>query len=307
MAQYSVTPYEKAQSVHFLEANLQKLGKEGVKWYGYTYSVQDALSLAAPFQHIHSLTHWTPGATEHGQYWFRKLSIGFLPFTWGQFYRKCFNQGISLLPAWHKATTWTNTDLLSLTHWGHIIHIISTLFFFSISNIFVHKNAFEDVCVKWWPFCSVPNVLTHLPLDKMAAILILIFLNENGEIQIQISLKFVSRNPVSIGSINDLAPKRQQAITRTNDDPVHRQICHTRGRWVEYQSLKCLQKFYQKKSALSPKGQWVNSLRPRQMAAFSQTTLSNAFSWMKILEFRLKNHWSLFLRVLLTIFQHWFW
>ena len=44
-----------------------------------------------------------------------------------------------------------------------------------------------------------------------------------------------------------------------------------------------------------------------KMAAFSQTTLSNAFSWMKILEFRLKIHWNLFLRVLLTIFQHWFW
>ena len=44
-----------------------------------------------------------------------------------------------------------------------------------------------------------------------------------------------------------------------------------------------------------------------KMAAFSQTTLSNAFSWMKILEFRLRFHWSLFLWVLLTIIQHWFW
>ena len=43
-----------------------------------------------------------------------------------------------------------------------------------------------------------------------------------------------------------------------------------------------------------------------KMAAFSQMTLSNAFSWMKILEFWLKFHWSLFLRVQLTIFQHWF-
>ena len=42
------------------------------------------------------------------------------------------------------------------------------------------------------------------------------------------------------------------------------------------------------------------------MAAISQTTLSNAFSWMKMLEFRLKFHWSLFIRVQLTIFQHWF-
>ena len=34
-----------------------------------------------------------------------------------------------------------------------------------------------------------------------------------------------------------------------------------------------------------------------RMAAASQTTLSNAFSWMKMLEFRLRFHWSLFLRV----------
>ena len=43
-----------------------------------------------------------------------------------------------------------------------------------------------------------------------------------------------------------------------------------------------------------------------KMAAVSQTTLSNAFSWMKMLEFRLRFHWNLFLRVQLTIFQHWF-
>ena len=41
-------------------------------------------------------------------------------------------------------------------------------------------------------------------------------------------------------------------------------------------------------------------------AAILQTTLSNAFSWMKMLEFQLKFHWSLAPRVQLTIFQHWF-
>ena len=40
--------------------------------------------------------------------------------------------------------------------------------------------------------------------------------------------------------------------------------------------------------------------------AILQTTFSNAISWMKIFEFRLKFHWSLFLKVQLTIFQHWF-
>ena len=42
------------------------------------------------------------------------------------------------------------------------------------------------------------------------------------------------------------------------------------------------------------------------MDAISQTTLSIAFSWMKMLEFRLNFHRRLFLRVQLTIFQHWF-
>ena len=43
-----------------------------------------------------------------------------------------------------------------------------------------------------------------------------------------------------------------------------------------------------------------------EIAAISQTTFSNTFSWKKMHEFRLRFHWSLFLRVHLIIFQHWF-
>ena len=43
-----------------------------------------------------------------------------------------------------------------------------------------------------------------------------------------------------------------------------------------------------------------------KMAAIFQTTFSNAISWMKMFEFRLKFYWSLFLKVQLIIFQHWF-
>ena len=49
-----------------------------------------------------------------------------------------------------------------------------------------------------------------------------------------------------------------------------------------------------------------NSSPLDKMDAISQTIFSNAFYWMKILEFWLKLHWSLFLRIQLTIFQHWF-
>ena len=48
----------------------------------------------------------------------------------------------------------------------------------------------------------------------------------------------------------------------------------------------------------------VNTLRPRQK--IFQTTFSNAFSCMKMYEFRLRFQWSWFLRVQLTICQHCF-
>ena len=43
-----------------------------------------------------------------------------------------------------------------------------------------------------------------------------------------------------------------------------------------------------------------------KIAAITQTTFSNAFSWMTMYEFRLSFHWNLFLMCELTIFQRWF-
>ena len=43
-----------------------------------------------------------------------------------------------------------------------------------------------------------------------------------------------------------------------------------------------------------------------KMADIFQTTLSNAFSWMKMYQFRLRFHWSLFPRVKSTKFHPWF-
>ena len=42
-----------------------------------------------------------------------------------------------------------------------------------------------------------------------------------------------------------------------------------------------------------------------KMDVISQTTFSNAFSWMKMFELWLKFHWSLLPKVQLTISQHW--
>ena len=63
--------------------------------------------------------------------------------------------------------------------------------------------------------------LTHLPLDKMAAILAddifnCIFLNENDRIPIQISLKYVPRSPMD----NKSALVQVMAWHRTGDIPL---------------------------------------------------------------------------------------
>ena len=50
----------------------------------------------------------------------------------------------------------------------------------------------------------------------------------------------------------------------------------------------------------------LNTLSPRQNGRLFPDDISNGFSRMKMFTFRLKFHWSLFLRVQLIIFQHWF-
>ena len=53
---------------------------------------------------------------------------------------------------------------------------------------------------------------------------------------------------------------------------------------------------------------WIRTWRidRDKIADIFQPTFSNAFSWMEMYECRLRFHWSLFLRVQLTISQHWF-
>ena len=72
-------------------------------------------------------------------------------------------------------------------------------------------------------------------------------------------------------------------------------------RCPNHQSLNELENHLTKTLLKSPRGQWVNT-----MDAILQMTLSNAISLMKLFEFILKYYWSLFLRVQLTVLQHWF-
>ena len=111
-------------------------------------------------------------------------------------------------------------------------------------------------------------------------------------------------NLTIIGSNNGLSPGWRQAIIWTNDGQLLIGPLGTNFSEILIEILT----FSIKKMRLKVSSwKWRPFYLGRdKMAAIFQTTLSNAFSCMKMLEFRLKFHWSLFLRVQLTIVHHWF-
>ena len=84
-------------------------------------------------------------------------------------------------------------------------------------------------------------------------------------------------------------------------------FCVMKFHWLP-PSNYCCDAVFRRHTMQAPK--WITNgwnwtvLRPRQNGR--QKILSNTLSWMKMYEFQLRFHWNLFLRVKLTIFQHWF-
>ena len=77
-------------------------------------------------------------------------------------------------------------------------------------------------------------------------------------------------------------------------------LCEDR-KWLKCISFDC--------TAYMDLGVWETLLTHRgrnKMEAISQMIFWSTFSWLEMFEFRLKFHWSVLLRVQLTIFQHWF-
>ena len=93
-----------------------------------------------------------------------------------------------------------------------------------------------------------------------------------------------------------LSQNGQNDLDRWSDEPIP--IALPPPIWVYWKSFDIDHLRYQGYLVILTHWGWD------KMAAVSQTTLSNAFSWMIMLEFRLRFHWNLFLRVQLTIIQH---
>ena len=90
--------------------------------------------------------------------------------------------------------------------------------------------------------------------------------------------------------------------------PYHRDLPLWSCKWKWSQGTTCTTKFQSYPGLLK----WEPSKQPLthwgrdEMDALTQTAFSSAFFWKKMFDFRLKFHWSLFLSVQSTIFQHWF-
>ena len=119
-------------------------------------------------------------------------------------------------------------------------------------------------------------------------------------------------NLTIIGPDNGLSPGRRKAIIWTNAGILLIGPWGTNCSeiWIGIHTFS-LKKIHLKMSSVKwrPFCLGINVLthwRRDTMAAIFEMPFSNAFSWMKMSGFRLRFRRSLFPRVQLTIFQHWF-
>ena len=230
-----------------------------------------------------------------------------------------------LAPDRRQAIIWTNDGILLIeplsTNVGEIVIEIPT---FSFKKMYLKISS-----GKWRPFCRDLNVLTHwgrvthicvskqtiigsdnglLPNWRQAiiwtnaGILLIGTLGTNfSGIFIEIRIFSFKKMGLKVSSakwrsfcrdLNVLTPY-VLVVWREN-----RYVCLTlKYRW----SLR----FHLHLMIISIQLVWLTHWSWDNMAAILQTKFLNALSWMKLYEFRIRFHWSVFLRSQSTIFQQW--
>ena len=143
----------------------------------------------------------------------------------------------------------------------------------------------SDDLIWWWPSFTGSSCLNTLRPRQNGPhfadyIFKCIILNENVWISIKISLKFAPKGPIN--NIPSLA---------TSQATSHYLNQWWLDCWRIYASL-----------GLNELTHWGWD----EMDNISQMTFSNVFSSVKMFELWWKFHWSLFLRVQSSVFQHWF-
>ena len=227
------------------------------------------------------------GVIELGQHWFRQWLVALrLPepiltdhqwnrfvFKWVQFYRKCSIWGDSHI----SHGPMIKLKLTQLIECWHLCNQMTIWLLFWYLNIWTSLSAVRERPL---------NLITH-----------------------SLVLKYLKCNEwlVSIG----VPISWQFKYT----------VCVERGLYIETNPRIFAIRMYwsQKCQSCIPDPSWVILVLVgvlastkalthwgRDKMATILETFSNAFSWMKMYKFQRKIHWSLFSRVQLTTFQHWF-
>ena len=211
------------------------------------------------------------------------------------------DSGIGIMPVRHHAITWTNVDLLLIGSLGTKLSEI----WIRIQIFSVRKTWFENVFFKTATIVFKPQCVCIYHLSIVTGYSC--SLTHWGR-----ATHICVSNLTIIASDNGLSPGQRQAIIWTNAGilligPLAINFSEILMEILIFSFKKMYLKLSSVKWRLLRLGLNVLTHWGRdQIDAISQTTFANAFSWMKINEFPLGFHWSLFLRFELTIFQHWF-
>ena len=190
-----------------------------------------------------------------------------------------------------QAIIWTNAGML-------LISLLGTNFGEILFEIWI--SPFKKMRLKmssreWRPFCLGLNVLTHVYKRSYYFVSVIICGLRCNIFCNLYTLRSDTAGTHHITSIimmaaDVLAPNRRQATSNHHADSSA--TAGYNNSHTPYDATFISQSLTH----------WGRD----KMDAISQTTFWSAFSWMKMFEFRLKFHWSLFLRVQLTKIQHWF-
>ena len=188
-----------------------------------------------------------------------------------------------LSPGRRRAMIWTNSEILLIrTLRTNFSEILSEIHIFSFKKMHSKMSS-----AKWWYFCLGLNVL-H---DKRRSIT-----HPVMPVRRWVTAVWRAGRP-SVVRLKWWAESLRKFFLI---------ISFLKLSWATYYRKCIVYQINLPVAGPQVEGSALTHLPLDKMPAISQTTFSNAFSWMKNFVFWLKFHRSLFLRVQLTINQLWF-
>ena len=189
-----------------------------------------------------------------------------------------------LSPGRCQAIIWTNAGIFLISASGtNFSEILIEIRIFSFK-----KMGLKASSAKWQPFFLGLNVLT----DVLTKIPTPSWYSSHSPDEQSISHKYycMLTSWARLSALLSIF----LVLSRTNGFTNHRLVAGVRHHgahviWLQCHCLRCCMSVV------------LTHFPLYKMAAISQTTFSDAFSWMKSFVFWLRFHWSLFLRVQLTI------